>query len=369
MKKLAIAVALASTAMASPALATDGAWYIGLEGGPMIVEDIDLNINDTQAASIDHDYGYDFGGVIGYDFGAFRLEAEGSLRRADVKSVVATGLGIPSGATGTPVVGSYDINGRSDAMAFMVNGMFDFGSDDGLQGFVGGGAGVARVDLDYVFANNFLDDSDTGFAYQAIAGVRAPLTETIDVGLKYRFFTAPNVDLVDSLGRDIETRFRSHSILGSLIFNFGRAAAPVLPPVPAPAPPPPPPPPAPKPPVVVECTPGPYIVFFDWDKSAITPDAAGTLDNAVSAYNSGCSGTQVMLAGHTDTSGTAQYNVGLSQRRNDAVRGYLTSRGISGGMISSEAFGETQLRVQTLDGVRNDQNRRVEITYGPGSGM
>jgi len=119
----------------------------------------------------------------------------------------------------------------------------------------------------------------------------------------------------------------------------------------------------------VQCTPGPYIVFFDWDRSDITPDAATTLDNAVSAYNSGCSGTSVMLAGHTDTSGTAQYNVGLSQRRNDAVRGYLTSRGISDGVISSEAFGETKLRVQTLDGVRNDQNRRVEITYGPGSGM
>ena len=76
-----------------------------------------------------------------------------------------------------------------------------------------------------------------------------------------------------------------------------------------------------------------------------------------------------MLAGHTDTSGSAQYNMGLAERRNTSVREYLSSRGVPGGRISTEAFGETQLRVPTADGVRELQNRRVEITYGPGSGM
>jgi len=336
----------------------------------MIVEDISLDISGTKdAVTVDHDYGYDFGGLIGYDFGAFRLEAEASYRRADAESMIAGTPGITQGPSGTLATGTFPINGSSQALAFMVNGLLDFGPDDGIQGFLGAGAGISRVKLDYVFYNNFLNDSNTGFAWQALAGVRTPLTDNIDIGLKYRFFNASGVDLVDSLGRDVETRFRSHSILGSLIYNFGR---PVPPPPPVVAPPvvaPPPPPPVVAPPPPPVCTPGPYIVFFDWDKSDITPDAASTLDNAVSAYNSGCSGTQVMLAGHTDTSGSAQYNVGLSQRRNDAVRGYLTSRGINDGMISSEAFGETQLRVQTLDGVRNDQNRRVEITYGPGSGM
>src|SRR3546814_2014394 len=83
----------------------------------------------------------------------------------------------------------------------------------------------------------FLDDSDTGFAWQAIAGVRAPLSDSIDVGLKYRFFNADNLDLVDQTGRDVSTRFRSHSLLGTLTFNFGGAEPP-----PPPAPPPPPPP-------------------------------------------------------------------------------------------------------------------------------
>jgi len=76
-----------------------------------------------------------------------------------------------------------------------------------------------------------------------------------------------------------------------------------------------------------------------------------------------------MLAGHADRSGSTSYNVGLSQRRADAVRSYLSARGVPDTRISSEAFGESQPRVPTADGVRELQNRRVEISYGPGSGM
>jgi outer membrane protein OmpA-like peptidoglycan-associated protein len=76
-----------------------------------------------------------------------------------------------------------------------------------------------------------------------------------------------------------------------------------------------------------------------------------------------------MLAGHADKSGAASYNVGLSQRRNATVRSYLESKGVPGGVIATEAFGETAPLVQTADGVREAQNRRVEVSYGPGSGM
>jgi outer membrane protein OmpA-like peptidoglycan-associated protein len=76
-----------------------------------------------------------------------------------------------------------------------------------------------------------------------------------------------------------------------------------------------------------------------------------------------------MLAGYADRSGSTQYNVGLSERRNGSVRSYLGGRGIADSAISSQAFGESNPRVPTADGVRELQNRRVEITYGPGSGM
>jgi len=109
-------------------------------------------------------------------------------------------------------------------------------------------------------------------------------------------------------------------------------------------------------------------VFFEWDKSDITPEAGSILDNAVTQYQS-CGNAQVQLAGYTDTSGSNQYNQGLSQRRADAVKAYLGSRSVPEGVITTSAFGETNLRVQTADGVREVQNRRVEITYGPGSGQ
>jgi OmpA-OmpF porin, OOP family len=369
MRKLAIGLALASTALASPALARDDQWYVGVDGGAMIVEDLDLDIGtNNDAASIDADKGYDFGGVVGYDFGGFRLESEVSYREADLDGTQVIAGGISQGA-GPAANGSFDTAGDANALSFMVNGLLDFGDDDGIQGFVGGGVGVARVDVQNILAApSWLDDSDTGFAWQALAGVRAPISDNWDVGLKYRFFNASKVNLVDSLGRDVDTRFRSHSLMGSLIYNFGGAPEPVevAPPPPPPyvAPPPPPPPPPPAP----VCNTGPYIVFFDWDKSNLRPDAASVLDNAVAQYTN-CGNAKVMLAGHADKSGAATYNVGLSQRRNATVRSYLESKGVSGGAITSEAFGETAPLVQTADGEREPQNRRVEVTYGPGSGM
>jgi len=117
----------------------------------------------------------------------------------------------------------------------------------------------------------------------------------------------------------------------------------------------------------VRCNQGPYIVFFDWDKSDVTTEAATILNNAVTAY-ANCGTASIMLAGHTDKSGSAEYNVGLAQRRNASVQTYLAGRGIPAARITSQAFGESMPRVPTADGVRELQNRRVEVTYGPGSG-
>src|SRR3546814_2558209 len=105
----------------------------------------------------------------------------------------------------------------------MLNGLLDFGPDDGLQGFVGGGAGVARVRQN---TENVVYDTDTVFAWQALAGVRMPITQNIDASLKYRFFNADNVEVVGFGGEDIDTRFRSHSVLAGITYNFGEPAAP-----------------------------------------------------------------------------------------------------------------------------------------------
>ncbi|UYY57537.1 OmpA family protein [Sphingomonas sp. S2-65] len=369
MRKLAVTLALATTALSTPALAREDAWYVGIEGGAMIVEDIDWNVGAAEdALSVDHNYGYDVDATVGYDLGVFRLEAEVGYKSATVDGLTSS-VPLP-GFPGTVPAGSYDYaGGRTTALSFMVNGLWDFGDDDGVQGFVGPGLGVARIKSRLALSSrgDVVDDSDTVVAWQAIAGIRAPLSDNVDVSLKYRFFNAPGVDLVAANGAEVSGRFRSHSILGGLTFNFGAPEPAPEAPVPAPEPyTPPPVAEAPAPAVV--CTPGPYIVFFDWDKSDITPEASSILDNAISNYQN-CANTRVVLAGHADRSGSASYNVGLSQRRADSVKGYLTGRGISDGVISTEAFGESRPRVDTADGVRELQNRRVEITYGPGSGM
>lgn len=376
MRKLAVVLALASTALASPALARDKSWYVGVEGGGMIVEDIKYDIGTVRnAARVNHDYGYDVDGVIGYDIGAFRIETEVGYRKATVdgfRSQVGTPAFTSAGRLGNSPAGNFNYAGGStSALSFMLNGLLDFGSDDGVQGFVGGGVGVARVKakLGLNRFGRFLDDSDTVFAYQGLAGVRAPLTDHVDATVKYRFFTADNVKLIDVGNNRYEGRFRTHSLLGGLTYNFGSPTPPPPPIVPEAPLPPPPPPMAPPPPAPV-CSPGPFIVFFEWNKSDITPEAGSILDNAVTQYQS-CGNSQVMVAGFTDTSGTASYNVGLSQRRAASVRSYMASHGISDGVVSTQAFGEdpSHLRVQTANGVREVQNRRVEITYGPGSGQ
>jgi outer membrane protein OmpA-like peptidoglycan-associated protein len=110
-------------------------------------------------------------------------------------------------------------------------------------------------------------------------------------------------------------------------------------------------------------TPGPFLVFFDWDKSVITPDAAAILDKAVEQYQT-TGQTSVALVGHTDTSGSADYNMGLSQRRADAVKAYMVGKGIPDSAATATGVGQNQLLVQTADNVREPQNRRVEITFG-----
>ena len=89
------------------------------------------------------------------------------------------------------------------------------------------------------------------------------------------------------------------------------------------------------------------------------------LDNAINAWAS-CGNRSIRLAGHTDRSGPVRYNLRLAGRRDAAVMTYLMARGIAHSLISQQALGESQPRVQTADEVREPQNRRVEIDFGPG---
>ena len=115
------------------------------------------------------------------------------------------------------------------------------------------------------------------------------------------------------------------------------------------------------------CVAGPYMVFFNADSDVLTPQAKAILDNVAEAY-AACGQTQVVISGHTDRKGSDQYNVGLSQRIASNVRSYLVLRGIPDGVMTTQAFGESRPLVDTKDGVSEPQNRRAEISFGPGSG-
>lgn len=382
MKTTAILLAGAAMVVALPAHAREGQAYIGINGGvsfeDQVTVDVDTPPLDDQlvnAAFADTKMGLDTDVVVGYDFGAFRLEAEGGYKRNGYdgltivnSAILPGGLTVPSGTV---------VQNESDLEIFsgMVNGLLEFGNDDGFQIFGGGGVGVANLNLPVEVAGVgvVVDENATDFAWQLLAGARVALTDNLDLGVKYRYFVIDDFELEATNGAPFEADYSAHSVLASLTYNFGGRAEPaavVAPPPPPPvvAPPPPPPRPVAPPPPKPACNTGPYIVFFDFDKADITPEATGILNSAVSAY-ANCGNARVMLAGHTDSSGGARYNMALAERRNAAVRSYMTSRGVSAGQIGGEAFGESQPRVPTADGVREAQNRRVEVTYGPGSGM
>lgn len=103
-----------------------------------------------------------------------------------------------------------------------------------------------------------------------------------------------------------------------------------------------------------------YLVFFDWDKSNITPAADRVIGDAVNAIGRGAD-ARVHVIGHTDTSGSPAYNQRLSVRRAEAVKSSMVAKGIPATNITTEGKGENQLLVQTGPNVREPSNRRAQI--------
>jgi outer membrane protein OmpA-like peptidoglycan-associated protein len=124
---------------------------------------------------------------------------------------------------------------------------------------------------------------------------------------------------------------------------------------------PPPPPPAPMampapPPAAARV----FIVFFDWDKDVVTPEGMQIIQQAADAYRSGAP-VQLQVTGYTDRSGSPGYNQRLSERRANNVARALAALGVPKDQMVVGGRGENDNRVPTAPGVREPQNRRVEI--------
>jgi outer membrane protein OmpA-like peptidoglycan-associated protein len=204
------------------------------------------------------------------------------------------------------------------------------------------GAGVGATDFSVGNTDRW------GFAVQPIVGVSYSITPQISIAGEYRYLYG--VDQVHFAGASFTNR--EHHFLLSATWHFGSPAAPApMAPVAAP--------PAP-PPAAVAPQQQMFIVFFEFDKSALTADGKKVVDAAASAFKSGKRG--VAIAGYTDLSGTAQYNMALSKRRADVVKQALLKDGVPASAINESWHGKENPRVPTADGVREPQNRRVEIS-------
>ena len=197
------------------------------------------------------------------------------------------------------------------------------------------------------------NQTEGSWAYQAIIGASMPIVGVPGLALTadYRFMDMPQERKYTGslngapgsvkLGSDY-----NHAILVGVRYNFGQAA------------------PAPEAPPPAAVAPSPvsrsYLVFFDWDRATLT-DRARQIVAEAAASSAKVQYTRLEVNGYTDTSGTPKYNQGLSVRRAQAVANELVRDGVPKDVISIQGFGDTHLLVPTGPGVREPQNRRVEI--------
>ncbi len=104
-----------------------------------------------------------------------------------------------------------------------------------------------------------------------------------------------------------------------------------------------------------------YLIYFDWDRATLSQIAQNNLRTIANALKSITEPFTLALNGHTDTSGSEQYNRELSERRAGTIQHWLSKFGISKDIMTIFAFGESDPLVKTGDGVKEEKNRRVEI--------
>lgn len=398
MKTLYMATgAFAALALSAGAASADpNGWYGAIDLGYHTMNDVRVGANAGTATlpfrpqiyNVEMDDSWAAFGRLGYRFNSnWRAELEGGYRAeqdwgsAFAREGAATLLP-QAWCNVTDVAPACTApEGSLQATTMMANAIYDFGDSDWrVRPFVGLGVGWARVATQVIAEHNdtrgikvTADDISNDFAAQAIAGVAFALGERTNLDVTYRYFMSefeftPNVN---SASRDAGTYAGefddSHTISVGLRHAFAPPpppppviVRPVTPPPPPVTPPPPRPVTPPPPPQRPSFVPRQFVVYFDWDRSDLTSEASAVVDQAA-AYARQGGATRIVIVGHTDTSGSAAYNLGLSNRRARTVADALVARGVNGGMISLDGVGETQLARPTADGVREPLNRRATI--------
>ena len=305
------------------------------------------------SGTLKENYGWNGELAVGYGIGnGFRFEVEGDYIHNSIRQ-----FGIP-----TPTAAS----GNLRTWGVMANVLYDL--DIGTPyvfPYLGAGGGyqwtrmntIDAVGVTRPFAAGF-NNQQGAFAWQAILGASFPIPNMPGLSLTadYRFMDILGGEKFDGLSTGggpltpavakLHNQY-NHELVVGVRYAFNTPA-----PAPAPAPAP-----------VAAPAPAParsYLVFFDWDKASLT-DRARSIIKEAADNSTRVQYTRIEVNGYTDTSGTARYNQGLSVRRAQAVAGELVRDGVPRSAIAIQGFGETHLLVPTGQGVREPQNRRVEI--------
>ncbi len=326
-------------------------WYVGLEGGANWVADNNVTFIGTfpttpfsasTRANMSFDTGWAVLATVGYGFGQhWRIEGEAGYRSNKIASAVT-----PSGS---PIVSDGDLR----EMTLMANILYDIPITSRFMFTLGVGAGADYANLE---TSGPFEDKDWFFAYQGEAGFSYALTSRTDLMLNYRYLRVVDPSFHDTIGPVNATiamdDIQKHTVTLGLRYALWAQEEEVQ----VAPPPPPPPPPAPPPPPPTTH----FIIFFGFNKCNITAEADGVLSEAAQAAKS-MGSAAISIVGHTDTSGSPRYNQKLSECRSNAAKTNLVGKGIPDGAISASGKGETELMVQTGDGVKEPQNRRATV--------
>jgi OOP family OmpA-OmpF porin len=351
MTKLKSAFLAAGIVLAAvPAMAAQPGPYVGVGLGLHMPRTSDVDIGATRP-EMEFKDGFGLIGTLGYKTqGSFRTELELGHRSASVGEVAGV-----------------EWDGKQSTTSAMLNGLFDLNEGGRFQPYLGLGVGLAWVNWKNGYGPSTTpaityDGKESEFAYQGIAGFSVPVNERLDMYVDYRYIGVNNLNFPNNSAPLVANHDdRSHNIMLGFRFSFNgppreEAMAEAAPPPPAPAPAPaapPSPPPAP-------AVPQKFIVFFDFDRADLRTDAQRIVAEAF-AYAKQTGKSVINATGHADTSGTPAYNLALSERRANAVKAELMRLGLTNNEIVVTWKGESEPLVQTGDGVREPQNRRVEI--------
>lgn len=348
MKKLSISlVAFAVALVAAPVAHADTTpgWYAAMGVGVTFPTDPTFHTPDGKLKGAEENTNVAFLPAAGYAFdNGLRLEVEYFRSQNNLLKL--------EGA---------NANGHLTNNAIFLNAFYDFKTGSILTPYVGAGIGPNFVDINKEGRNGgYLDGSAVVAAYQGIVGVSAQLDSNWAVTADYRYVGSYDPKVSYSSGGEARTTNASQNFILGLRYSFGAPAVVAEEPVaqrevvvPAVKPA------APARPVVAEVQDS-FMVFFDFDKSVLTPEAKKIIAAAVEKFKQG-GFAKLVVTGHTDTVGTEAYNQKLSERRARAVTAELERLGIKAGNIKKSGVGEKGLLVPTTEGVREAQNRRAEI--------